>query len=244
MSLRPIGVLPAIRSAPSPARELSLDEIQLLKELPYERYLQTAWWHGRRNRALRDVDYRCQRCAGKRELQVHHLSYDHLGAELDRDLEVLCRGCHLGHHFNETQDGIALYMRVISSVLAEGRIRELSDITEEAKERCATLGIPYHHERFHAAVSRLIPRFPFRPPAEHAELYEVNPASEPLNRAEAAGILARMQSAGLIKHMPQVRPLTVREVECGRAAQIIAQAILDQVQRCEDAEREGEKSSS
>lgn len=218
--------MPAIRSAPKTARELA-----------YENYLRTPWWRARRNAALRASGFCCQRCACRRNLQVHHRSYERLGAEADDDLEVLCRGCHEGNHFNETQDGIGVYARVVSSVLAEGRYQDIADILEEAKRRCVTLKIPFHPSRFHAAAARLIPRFPFTPPAQDAPLYKTAAPHEPIGRAEAAGILARLGVACVIKHMPEVRPLTPRERDKRGALVIVAQAILDQVRRCEEAEQ-------
>jgi len=233
----PVQLDPAIRSAPETARTLSDEEIRVLKALPYRVYLQSSWWFSRRNKALRDAGYRCNRCEVKRDLEVHHRSYQRLGAELDSDLEVVCRGCHLGHHVNKAQVGIGLYARVVSDVLADGRFQELPDIIEEAKARCVKLRIPVNHEQFHLAVARLVPRFPFQPKPEHREWYRVSEATEPLSHTEAAAALAKYGLASLMKHMPEVKPLTVREIEHHRAACIIAQGILEQVQRCEDAER-------
>jgi len=238
--LRSEYVPPAIRSAPA-ARSCTPEEIQQLKALPYRAYLSTPWWRQRRNAALRIAGYACQRCGVKRELEVHHTSYQRLGEEIDTDLEVVCRGCHVGHHTNETQESVGIYSRIISAVITEGKFEEVSDIIEEAKCRCAAANIAVHQERFNAAVSRLIPRFPFKPAPERAELYHVGTPSEPLTRAEAAAILSKVGAAFLIKHMPQVRPLTEREIEKRRALEIAAQAILYQVQRCEEVEREEPK---
>jgi hypothetical protein len=233
----PKKVIPPIRSAPESARTLSTEEIRTIRALPYENYLYSTWWFSRRNKALRDAGYHCQRCNVKRELRVHHLSYDRLGAELDSDLEVLCRGCHLGLHVNRAQAGVGLYARVISDVLANGRLNELPDIVEEAKARCIALHIPYNHEQFHIALARLVPRFPRPQTSENnRELYRVGAATEPLSRAEAAAVIASLGAANLMKHMPQVRPLTVRQIECHRAACLVAHGIVEQIQRCEDAE--------
>jgi 5-methylcytosine-specific restriction endonuclease McrA len=40
----------------------------------------------------------CERCGGQDALQVHHRTYERLGAELDEDFEVLCRRCHATEH--------------------------------------------------------------------------------------------------------------------------------------------------
>jgi hypothetical protein len=97
----------------------SAEQNNPFQEMPYEQYLQTPQWRARRNRALSQARHRCHRCGANRRLQVHHLTYERLGAELDSDLEVLCRGCHLGEHANEAGTGLGIYVKVISDVLKE-----------------------------------------------------------------------------------------------------------------------------
>lgn len=65
--------------------------------------------------------------------------------------------------------------------------------------------------------------------------------SGPLSHEEAAAILAELGAGGFIKRMPKATPLTERETDRRRAAEIVAQAILEQVQRCEEAERAAEQ---
>lgn len=43
-------------------------------------------------------NYQCAKCGAKRNLHVHHLSYDHFTKELDSELQVLCRKCHQEIH--------------------------------------------------------------------------------------------------------------------------------------------------
>lgn len=75
-----------------------------LRRLPYREYLLSEHWKATRNAARHRAGYRCQRCgkqyepAERGKLNVHHLSYDRLGAERDEDLEVLCRPCHASGH--------------------------------------------------------------------------------------------------------------------------------------------------
>lgn len=63
----------------------------------YDEYLRSPWWKSRRLRCLKQAGYRCKDCGGRAN-QVHHLSYAHLGAELDRDLVALCKDCHETRH--------------------------------------------------------------------------------------------------------------------------------------------------
>lgn len=64
----------------------------------YENYIHSSKWRRRRARALMLGGYRCAKCGTRNKLQVHHLSYAHLGNELDSELMVLCRGCHQKVH--------------------------------------------------------------------------------------------------------------------------------------------------
>ena len=62
--------------------------------MTYDAYLQTPEWRSRREWALERAGHRCQVCNGDDALQVHHRSYENLGAELPGDLIVLCDDCH------------------------------------------------------------------------------------------------------------------------------------------------------
>jgi hypothetical protein len=66
----------------------------------YTEYLRTPTWRRKRDGALRNAAYRCERCGDRRHLQVHHKTYDRVGGrELPADLEALCELCHYTHHF-------------------------------------------------------------------------------------------------------------------------------------------------
>ena len=69
----------------------------MAKNQHYTEYLAGKGWHKRRRKALIRTKT-CRRCGSRRELQVHHLTYERLGKELPRDLIVLCRKCHEEAH--------------------------------------------------------------------------------------------------------------------------------------------------
>ena len=71
-----------------------------LRTMPYRLYLQTPEWRERRGRQLATAAYRCQVCNARDRLQVHHRTYERRGAEYNRDLIVLCDGCHELFHRN------------------------------------------------------------------------------------------------------------------------------------------------
>lgn len=69
-----------------------------LRTMPYDAYLQTDHWAEQRWAALERAAWRCQVCNAPRQLHVHHRTYKRRGAELERDLVVLCGDCHVLFH--------------------------------------------------------------------------------------------------------------------------------------------------
>lgn len=73
----------------------------------YDEYLNTSHWERLREQKLRVAGRRCERCGTRAHrtfrgtitgLQVHHRTYERLGAEHLEDLEVLCEICHKREH--------------------------------------------------------------------------------------------------------------------------------------------------
>lgn len=65
----------------------------------YQRYIQSDKWQSKRKEALVYYGYSCCRCHSTNvQLDVHHKSYENLGAESMDQLEVLCRSCHEKKH--------------------------------------------------------------------------------------------------------------------------------------------------
>jgi 5-methylcytosine-specific restriction endonuclease McrA len=61
----------------------------------YRAYLRSPHWRRTRKEALIRAEGRCEECGeAKRRLEVHHKTYERLGAELPEDLLVLCQDCH------------------------------------------------------------------------------------------------------------------------------------------------------
>jgi hypothetical protein len=79
-----------------------------------EVYLRSDHWRRTRIAALDRADNRCQVCNGADALDVHHRTYERLGAELPGDLTVLCRRCHwLFHHTSTVKQPRDLGRRVL-----------------------------------------------------------------------------------------------------------------------------------
>jgi 5-methylcytosine-specific restriction endonuclease McrA len=73
-------------------------EIARLRSLPYAEYLVSDHWLAVRTIALREAYKRCQLCYSRKQLNVHHRTYERLGGEAQDDLIVLCRACHAKFH--------------------------------------------------------------------------------------------------------------------------------------------------
>jgi 5-methylcytosine-specific restriction endonuclease McrA len=69
-----------------------------LVTMPYRQYLLTPEWQATRQDALKRAGYRCQLCARRSGLQVHHRTYVRRGRETRNDVIVLCGGCHGAFH--------------------------------------------------------------------------------------------------------------------------------------------------
>jgi hypothetical protein len=84
-----------------PAGEEQIDSERLaaLQSMPYKQYLRTPEWQRTRAAALERANHRCSLDATHSDgLEVHHRTYERLGAELEADVIVLCHGCHQLHH--------------------------------------------------------------------------------------------------------------------------------------------------
>lgn len=64
----------------------------------YQEYLKSSKWEYIREWILTFWDHRCTICNSRKEVQVHHRTYERLGNELTTDLIVLCDRCHELHH--------------------------------------------------------------------------------------------------------------------------------------------------
>ena len=71
----------------------------------YQAYMKSERWRRIAKKRFEIDNYTCQGCGSKgsanNELQIHHLSYRHLGAEenwIYEDLVCVCRCCHKNLH--------------------------------------------------------------------------------------------------------------------------------------------------
>jgi hypothetical protein len=61
-------------------------------------YLRSPLWRLRRRIWIVRAGGRCQRCGSRRQLTIHHRTYQRLGHERRADVTVLCWNCHRRQH--------------------------------------------------------------------------------------------------------------------------------------------------
>lgn len=64
----------------------------------YSQYLNSAVWQQKRKLVLKRANGICEACGIERAIQVHHLTYDNVGAEPLWDLVAVCDNCHKEFH--------------------------------------------------------------------------------------------------------------------------------------------------
>jgi hypothetical protein len=211
-----MDVVPTSRTRTESLPQLSDLEIRKLRALPYADYLQTTWWRIRRDRAIRRADGRCTRCDEPQELQVHHRTYANLGAEADDDLEVVCRACHEGHHFDtsrKTHTGV--YVNLVAAVMRDDKSATLSDITEVIRQRCVHEGIPYDAHRVWVAMREIDSARAGVLTAEQRQLFEEGLRKDStIGRQEAVEIMKRLGIQVGLKSIPRA---TYYDVDAYRA---------------------------
>lgn len=69
------------------------------KFVVYSTYIISREWSKKRQAAFRHYGRVCAMCKTTvGSLHVHHLTYERLGREKMKDLQILCADCHVTHH--------------------------------------------------------------------------------------------------------------------------------------------------
>lgn len=67
----------------------------------YSAYTPTPEWRYKKNEAFKLFGRKCQRCDASEKIEVHHKTYDRIGAEnVNTDLAILCEDCHDLYHMS------------------------------------------------------------------------------------------------------------------------------------------------
>lgn len=64
----------------------------------YLEYLESVEWEKKRQRTFMFKGEECEVCGDKKNLHIHHATYDNFKNEKDEDLFVLCKKCHKEYH--------------------------------------------------------------------------------------------------------------------------------------------------
>ena len=67
-----------------------------IRRMNYQEYLRTDQWMLIARQVKKDANWQCEVCGSKKDLVVHHTTYEHLGYDMYHmeDLHCLCRHCH------------------------------------------------------------------------------------------------------------------------------------------------------
>ena len=77
------------------------------REPEYRNYLASDHWRKLRTRVRRRARGWCERCKVGKRSDIHHLTYERLGAEKLEDLVAVCSYCHEFLHGKRTKDPAA-----------------------------------------------------------------------------------------------------------------------------------------
>lgn len=70
----------------------------------YKAYLQTTAWRLKRQAVMARANNWCEGCRAREAVQVHHLTYDHVGNEFLFELVAVCLDCHSRLHAEADYD--------------------------------------------------------------------------------------------------------------------------------------------
>jgi hypothetical protein len=164
-----------------------------LRDMPREQYLRTSWWLHRREVALKKAGRKCAQCGASTRLQVHHLSYDRLGAERDSDLEVLCDPCHEKHHFDESRrHDVRLYLKLARETERMDHPTTFADFKERLRERCNALKVPIDH-RIDDAINVVMTGRASLVSETRRQEVAATPVLPPIDKDEAIALLRRLK---------------------------------------------------
>lgn len=76
------------------------------EDIDYYAYLKTQAWEDMRQKIFRRDGFKCVICHEAKNLNVHHITYENLGAEKESDLVTLCQACHEKVHSGDPMENL------------------------------------------------------------------------------------------------------------------------------------------
>lgn len=214
----------------------------------YLAYLNSPGWRARRTRALRAADWRCSQCGSKREVQVHHLTYERLGAERDSDLQVVCVSCHRDVHLRQDGTGsLGVYLKLARLALSADGCASFADLADEVKRLCAQYHVPSDGPKIDKAIGLICGASTFAAPKSREPYVSVMeaPSDRPLTDRQVRELFSRIEATvgwkPIIKTMPAARFVSQRDLDRRQALEMVAKEMQASIARCEALEREVEQ---
>lgn len=68
------------------------------KYVDYKKYITSKEWKEKKEKLFDLRGKECEQCGYKHKIHVHHLTYERLGDEKMKDLQILCFQCHMSKH--------------------------------------------------------------------------------------------------------------------------------------------------
>ncbi len=108
-----------------------------LRKLEYQDYIQSLDWTERREKALANAHYRCEKC-GAEAKEVHHVNYPKdFANDSVENLQALCKACHmavtldakakkLSEELAKETDPGKIYMQLMAWVVDVAKYRGVS----------------------------------------------------------------------------------------------------------------------
>lgn len=108
-----------------------------VKAVAYNDYLLSDIWKEKRRKIIKLYNNECYICGNQNNLQVHHLTYERLGAELEDDLVCLCADCHSRIHeikdfiSAEREENKELFLTPKTDALEKGLKSQLIEVQKQ-----------------------------------------------------------------------------------------------------------------
>jgi hypothetical protein len=204
----------------------------------YQAYLQSPEWRKTRNAALKRAGYQCSGCPSRRELQVHHVTYERVGCEREADLVVLCAPCHEGEHPQEQEFRyVRRYLAIARELFSVEAFPTRVDFMDAVKARCARLSLPYNTEKLARAIDIVADERRQRPSRVVSE-FIASQWGQPFSAEETRDILRKYglldlaRSHQVLPRMPKVDRVKQSDLDRQKALQMVGKEIEASLARC------------